>query len=206
MNVRLDDRLLACGEFARIDKIICDVGTDHALLPCWLVQQGACHVIASDINDGPLLSARETIEQFGCKGIELIKSDGLAGIPFAEDVIIAGMGGELIGRILSECSFLSDDFRCIVQPMTKAEELRRSMYLNGFEIIAEKAALAHGKIYTVIHGRYTGNRTEISDKFAFIGKNTDKAYIERQVKTLDKMGIGVEKYRRLAAEIREEMA
>ena len=205
MNVRLDERLLACGEFARLDKIICDVGTDHALLPCWLIQQGAVSVIASDINDGPLLSAKETIAQYGCGGITLVKSDGLKNIPFAEDVIIAGMGGELIGRILSECTFLSDDFRCILQPMTKAEELRRSMYGNGFEIITERTAHAHGKCYTVIHGRFTGKRAEIDDETAFFGKNADRAYIEKQLAALDKMGLGSEKYRLLAEKVRQRL-
>lgn len=205
MRVRLDERLLACGELVRLDKIICDVGTDHALLPCWLVQRGAKSVIACDINDGPLLSARETMGQYGCEGITLVKSDGLRNILFAEDVIIAGMGGELIGRILSECTFLSEDFRCILQPMTKAEELRRSMYRNGFEIISERTASAHGKCYTVIYGRYTGKTAEIDDETAFFGKNTDRAYIEKQLALLDKMGNGNPSCRMLADRVRRKL-
>ncbi|MBR4306202.1 MAG: tRNA (adenine(22)-N(1))-methyltransferase TrmK, partial [Ruminiclostridium sp.] len=62
MTVKLSPRLLAAAEFVRCDKSVCDVGTDHALLPCYLYQQGARSITASDINDGPLDAARETIE------------------------------------------------------------------------------------------------------------------------------------------------
>lgn len=178
--VSLDNRLALIAEFVRRDKIICDVGTDHALLPCYLVQTGATRVIASDINDGPLESARETMLLHKISGITLLKSDGLDNIPFAEDVIIAGMGGELISRILSRCKFLHKDLHLILQPMTKAEILRKELYKQGFEIAFEKTTCESGKHYVVISANYTGKTENIDKVFAVCGKIKDKAFLQKQ--------------------------
>lgn len=192
--IKLDERLGTIASLVRLDKRICDVGTDHALLPCFLWEQGARAVIASDVNDGPLLAAAETVKTYGCTGIELIKSDGLRGVPPCDDIIVAGMGGELISRIVTECSFITSDTRFILQPMTKAEELRRNLYKNGFSIILEKGAVSNGKVYTVIYARYTGEKTEIDDNFAFFGKNEDERYIKSVNSRLSKLAKGDGKY------------
>lgn len=188
--IRLDNRLAAAASLVRLDKSICDVGTDHALLPCFLWQKGARRVIASDINDGPLEAAAETVNKYNCKGIELIKSDGLKSVPPCDDIIIAGMGGELISRIISECSFITPDTRLILQPMTKAEELRRWLLENGFEIILEKGAFAAGKAYSVIYSRYTGEKRTCDDNFAYFGKSEDEAYIRSVNARLKKLSKG----------------
>ncbi len=195
MAVKLDPRLLTIAGMVRLDGKICDVGTDHALLPCYLFTQGAKNVIASDINDGPLKSAEETIRRYGAEsGVKTVKSDGLRSIPPCDDVIVAGMGGELIERIVSECTFKNANTRFILQPMTKAELLRRGLYKNGFEIIQEKTAESAGKIYTVMLVKFTGIEAEISDEFAFFGKNSDEVY-ERSVNVrLFKLAKGNEAY------------
>lgn len=188
--IRLDNRLAAAASLVRLDKSICDVGTDHALLPCFLWQSGARRIIACDINDGPLEAAAETVNKYNCTGIRLIKSDGLKSVPPCEDIIIAGMGGELISRIIFECSFITPDTRLILQPMTKAEELRRFLLENGFEIILEKGAFASGKAYSVIYSRYTGEKRECSDDFAYFGKSEDSAYIRSVNARLKKLSKG----------------
>lgn len=182
MTVKLSPRLLAAAEFVRRDKSVCDVGTDHALLPCYLYQQGARDITASDINDGPLEAARETIERYigeNCP-IKLVKSDGLDNIPYADDVIIAGMGGELIARIVTECRFLNKDVSFILQPMTKAETLRRELYKNGFRIDAEKTAKEGDKLYVIMKASYTGDCTCVSDAFSYAGLCRDREYLEKQ--------------------------
>ena len=198
MAVKLDPRLLTIAEMVRLDGKICDVGTDHALLPCYLYERGAGDVIASDINDGPLQAAEATVKLYGAeKAVRVMKSDGLRDIPPCGDVIIAGMGGELIARIVTECAFTDENTHFILQPMTKAEILRRELYGNGFEIAEERTAQSAGKIYTVMLVKYTGEKTEISDKFAFFGKNTDTAYIEAVKVKLRKMARGDKRYEEL---------
>ncbi len=189
--IRLDERLAAIASYVRTDVRICDVGTDHALLPCFLCEQGARDVIASDVNENPLEAARANVEKYGfADRIRLIRSDGLENIPPCGDVIIAGMGGELIAQIIGGCRFTSPDVRFILQPMTKAELLRRYLYSHGFEIAEEKGAAVSGKAYTVMLVQYTGKNRGITDEFAYFGKNTDKRYISKVNGQLGKLGKG----------------
>ena len=187
--IKLDERLAAAASFVRLDRRICDVGTDHALLPCYLCEQGAMDVIASDVNENPLEAARANIEKYGfADRIRLIRSDGLAEIPPCDDVIIAGMGGELIARIIGGCTFVTPDTRFILQPMTRAEHLRRFLYSAGFEITEEKGAFSAGKAYTVILAAYTGEKRAITDDFAYFGKCGDPRYINKVNGQLGKLG------------------
>lgn len=182
MTVKLSPRLLAAAELVDTSGSVCDVGTDHALLPCYLYQKGVKNIIASDINDGPLVAAKETIEKYigsDCP-IRLVKSDGLRNIDYADNVIVAGMGGELIARIICECSFLKPDISFILQPMTKAEVLRKELYKNGFRITAEKTAEEGDKLYVIIKAQYTGKSEEVSDVFSYTGLCKDKKYLEKQ--------------------------
>lgn len=198
MAVKLDPRLLTIAQMVRIDGKICDVGTDHALLPCFLYQQGAGDIIASDINDGPLRSAEATIKLYGAeKCVSVLKSDGLRSVPPCDDVIIAGMGGELIARIVTECAFTNKNTHFILQPMTKAEILRSELYKNGFEITEERTAVSAGKTYTVMLVIHTGAKKDIDDRFAFFGKNTDESYIEYVKEKLRKKARGNERYKEL---------
>ena len=92
----LSPRLLACARLVSGAGCCCDVGTDHAYLPVYLLQQGICtSVIASDIGEGPLQYARQTAARWGLSDrIRILLSDGLQQIPDAgiTDVVIAGMG------------------------------------------------------------------------------------------------------------------
>ena len=175
----LSARLAAAAEMVRKGGVICDVGTDHALLPCRLWLDGERKLIAADINAGPLLSARQTISHYigDENAVRLVLSDGLDKIDYADDVIIAGMGGELIARIILGCRFLCKDTHFILQPMTKAEVLRRELYKNGFYIEKELAVKDAGRLYVVMSVYYDGQSRETDDTFAYIGKVRDTAYL-----------------------------
>ena len=202
-NVHLDRRLKTVAELVRLDKRIADIGTDHALVPCWLFRQGAKEIYASDIAEGPLSRAKVTAEQFGITEIRLLLSDGLNNIPPVDDVIVAGMGGEMIADIVSRCSFLNEDMHFILQPMTKDNVLRRELYKNGFEIAEEKTASVSKKVYTVMLCTYTGIKKDIDDAFAFIGKNRDGPYLEKVLDKLGKMGKGEPKYLELKKQLED---
>lgn len=175
----LSARLAAAAKMVRKGGVICDVGTDHALLPCRLWLDGERKLIAADINEGPLLSARQTISHYigDENAVRLVLSDGLDKIDYADDVIIAGMGGELIARIILGCRFLCKDTHFILQPMTKAEVLRRELYKNGFYIEKELAVKDAGRLYVVMSVYYDGQSRETDDTFAYIGKVRDTAYL-----------------------------
>lgn len=194
----MDARLSAIAELVRLDRRICDVGTDHALLPCLLYRRGARDIIACDINDGPLKAASAAVLREGAQdGIRVMKSDGLRDVPPCEDIIVAGMGGELIARIVTECRFVTGETRFILQPMTRAETLRRELYRHGFEIMLENGVSAGGRVYTVLLVRFTGELSEIDDSFAFFGKNTDPRYIASVNRRLRRLAEGDPYYKTL---------
>lgn len=190
----------------RSGRVAADIGCDHAQLACFLAENVSSSVIASDVRDGPLEAARKTVFESGVKNVTIIKSDGLDKIDFADDVIICGMGGELIARIISGCRFLSEDTRFILQPMTKANYLRCWLCENGYEIIEEKAAYDAGFFYTVMLVRYTGVVCEPDEIFALIGKNTDGGYLSKVAEKLLKSAEGMDKssaYKDEAAKLRD---
>ena len=198
--ISLDNRLKTAAALCRSDGIVCDVGTDHALLACYLAKNGAKEVIASDINDGPLEAARRTVEQEGCNNVRVVKSDGLREIGYADDVIICGMGGELIADIIAGCRFLSEGTRFILQPMTKPEILRERLYADGFEILEERTAYDGKRAYVIMLAAYTGDRLDIDELFAFTGKVTDAEFLRLTAKKLIKNARGMESSESFAEE------
>lgn len=209
-----DHRLKAAAELCREGKTAADVGCDHAQLACFLAQTKSKLVIASDVRDGPLEAARRTVFEQNVTNVKVVKSDGLKSIDFADDVIICGMGGELIADIISGCKFLNADTRFILQPMTKANYLRCWLCENGFEIIEERAAYEDQRIYAIMYVRYTGERNVPDEIFALCGKMTDGGYLrktaEKLLKKADGMSLSgsagcaggeVEKIREIAAAI-----
>lgn len=186
----LSPRLAAAAGMVRKGGEICDVGTDHALLPCRLYLDGERKLTAADINEGPLLSAKQTVMHYIGKedAVRLVLSDGLDKIDYADDVIIAGMGGELIARIISGCRFLSENTHFILQPMTKVEVLRRELYKNGFYIEKELTARENDRNYVIMSAYFGGEKCEITDAFAYAGKVTDKEYLTAVCERLNRAG------------------
>ncbi len=151
-----------------------DVGCDHAKLSVYLVQSGLCDkVYACDINDGPLEKARLTLSSRSYKGktldnyIDVIKTDGLCGMEkiCAQRIFILGMGGELIANILDNAAFLKDEqnkgkIGLVLQAMTSADDLRKYLYVNGFEIRDEELVLDKGRTYSVMLCVYDGVKRE----------------------------------------------
>lgn len=160
----LNSRLHACADLIRPGAHVCDVGTDHAQLAVYLLEQGiAADVIASDIGEGPLQAAARTIEAHGLTDrIRTILSDGLQSIPpeGLTDIVIAGMGGETMIHILESAPFSLEGKRLILQPMTKARELRRWLFSAGFLITAETCVRDDRYLYAVMCAEFTGDQRE----------------------------------------------
>ncbi|HIZ16447.1 MAG TPA: class I SAM-dependent methyltransferase [Firmicutes bacterium] len=161
-------------QFCRDGAAIADIGTDHAYLPIYLVQTGrAVRAIASDIATGPLNSAKKNIDAAGLAGlIELRLGDGLTtiGAQDADDIFICGMGGLVMSEMIDSAAWLKHgDKRLILQPMTKAYELRKFLFSNGFDIIAEKAVRDARKIYTVMCAEYVGG-VDYEDLLCYTGR------------------------------------
>lgn len=198
--ISLDARLLACAEYVSGKGIACDVGTDHAYLATYLIESGRCnYVIASDINDGPLQSARRTIEKHEYQEkIALIKSDGLKKIDNngITDVIIAGMGAETICQIIEDTKWLRSGVNLVLQPMTKEPTLRKWLYMNGFEILCEQAVIEDDYSYVIMRVGYTGIKKRIGSFMAYTGKldfskEQSKTYLGFKARRLMVQGEGL---------------
>ncbi len=171
----LDARLTQVAAFVRNGSRLADIGTDHALLPAELVRQGICtYAIASDIKEGPVAAATRTVAEAGLadkinirlgSGLETVKPDEV------DDIVIAGMGGETIAMILNDAPWVKHErYRLVLQPMTRAEKLRRYLWENGFDILTE-VALQEGKHwYTVIHAEFVGNSFIPDELLCHIGR------------------------------------
>ena len=162
-------RLTAVLSQVRRGSTVADVGTDHAHLPIALCMLGiAERVIASDVRDGPIASARENIGAYGLTDrITVVKTDGLHGIEAydPDDVLISGMGGELIVRILGEAPFVKKiGKRLVLQPQTHPELVRGYLAENGFRIVCETVAEDDGgRLYQIVTAEYDGTVRAVED-------------------------------------------
>ena len=140
-------------------KICADVGTDHAYVPIKLSEAGI-KVIATDIMPGPLKIAAENVKKQGAD-VELRLGAGLSPIKKGEvdSVIIAGMGGEMIEKILSEDADKTDGVTFILQPMNRQYELRTFLLNNGCYIVDEDLAQEGYKVYNLILATKDGTKS-----------------------------------------------
>ena len=158
--ITLDKRLSAVAALVRPGSRLADIGTDHAYLPVHLVQAGVCpSAIASDIGSGPLDAARRTVTENDLTSeIALRLGNGLATVSAGEveDIAIAGMGGETIVAILEAAPWVQNEgVRLILQPMTRAEDLRRWLLGNGFSVLEEHLIIDGRHLYPVLAAEYT---------------------------------------------------
>ena len=153
---------------------VIDVGTDHAYLPIYLVgQEISSRALACDINRGPIESARKNIASANLADkIDTLCTDGLHGAEnFApDDILIFGMGGELIIRILSEASWVKNPaIGLVLQPMTRAHLLRRWLLENGFAIVGE--TITHeDRYYQTIAARFSDKNEEYTEEELLLGR------------------------------------
>lgn len=171
----LGARLALCADLVRPGSALCDVGTDHAYLPIWLLKTGKIpRALACDVNSGPLEAARRDGEKYQVGGeLTLRLSDGLRQVTpeEAEDVVIAGMGGELILRIVEETPWLREgERRLVLQPMSSVPELRRGLRRLGFAVLEEHAVRDGGKVYSAFTAESARGAVKTDDLYPWMGK------------------------------------
>lgn len=83
-------------------------------------------------------------------------SDGLQGIPpdAADTIIMAGMGGDLMVRILEAAPWVCDDrYTLILQPQSAGQALRQYLAEHSFAIEREALAKDGHFFYTVLRAK-----------------------------------------------------
>lgn len=190
--------------------VLADIGTDHAYIPIEAVKRGmAERAIACDIAEGPLKIAGENVAAEGLTGIiELCIADGLGGIApgSADTIVIAGMGGALMSRILTqghETAYLAKTL--ILSPQSDFSMFRGTLLRLGFGTVSETCVFDEGKYYFIIKAKpgmaapgYTDFELEYGRGSLFdeAGAQARAEYINNQLKT----------YRTIAAVLEAESA
>ncbi len=215
MHITNNKRLLEAARLLGERESVADIGTDHALLPIYLVKNGlAKRVIASDIAKGPLAVAKSNIEKFGLSDyISLRLAKGLEGVAPEEcdAVTVLGMGGETIAEIIDNAEWLRDEkYTLILQPMSCDDRLREYLIKNGFVIKREVGVEDKGKFYTVMQVTFSKEKISYTPGFKYIGKLSEdqnpaaNEFINRRIKSLKKCAeeiTGIKVKSQLLAEI-----
>ena len=192
-------RLRAIAELAPDCRVLADIGTDHAYVPAAVLLEGkAERAVAADIGRGPLDRARLTAEKYGLSDrMDLRLGDGLSVLaPGEADVIvIAGMGGDSITEILAAAPWSRDGALLLLQPMSKAEVLRRWLPENGYAVGAEELTQERGVLYPILTVR--GGEMPPADGerawggFLLEGDPLWGRYLEEKILTLRRTAAGL---------------
>ena len=171
----MSKRLAAAADFVREGKTAADVACDHGKLSAFLLGSGKTPFIyATDIKKQPLKKAEELLASLGMESrSRCLLTDGLHGVPGNEvdDVIMAGIGGDLTARIISEAPWLKDSRKHLVLvPASKHERLRTYLAENGFLVKAERAVFEAGHVYTVMSVSYDGAKRQLGVTERWLGK------------------------------------
>lgn len=148
----LSERLESILHMVPPSRCVADVCCDHAQVAVELVRRGrAERAIACDLRRGPLQRAAQYIREAGLgNAIETRQGDGLDTLAAgeAETVVLAGIGGDLMLRILT--GRLRDFGTFILSPQSMHGKLRHFLYDNGMEIQEERMIREGGKYYLIL--------------------------------------------------------
>lgn len=183
---------------------LADVGTDHGYLPVYLLQRRRIRdAVAADIGAEPLAHARRTAEAYGVEEIDFRLCDGLRDIAPDEvdTVVIAGMGGETIIAILEGAAWTKDGAHTLLlQPMTKAADLRYWLSVNGYRFTEERLVWDKNYLYPVLRVTGGGTPQALAERQALTGValDNDPLYREYLTQQADKLRRTAEGLRRSA--------
>ena len=123
------DHLAKCKTFA-------DVGCDHGYVAEAMLSMGKCDfAYVTDVSAVCLKKAEELLRGSFSGKYEAIVTDGLKNVPKVDQVLIAGMGGELICDILKNADFLPERF--VLQPMKNADKVRKTVIDLGYKMVRD---------------------------------------------------------------------
>ncbi len=169
-------RLRAIAGMVTKGNRLADVGCDHGYLSIWLVSEKTVpSAIAMDVRPGPLSRARENITRYGLEDyIETRLSDGLAKLEPGEGdtLVIAGMGGPLMERILKDGAKVREGFQeLILQPQSDLPHFRHFLSEIGWEIVREEMIKEDGKFYPMMKAvrNKTGKKIMYTEAEAWFG-------------------------------------
>lgn len=152
--INISERLKCVAGLVNKGARVADIGTDHAYLPIYLVQNGISNkVYACDVRKEPLRRAKLHIDEYGLSDkITTQLCDGLKGINKGDvdTVTICGMGGKLMKNILKAgIDKLGDNTQLVLSAQSELRDFRKYLLEAGIDIKSEHMLLEDGKYYFI---------------------------------------------------------
>lgn len=152
--INISERLKCVASLVNKGARVADIGTDHAYLPIYLVQNGISNkVYACDVRKEPLRRAKLHIDEYGLSDKITTKlCDGLKGINKCDvdTVTICGMGGKLMKNILKAgIDKLGDNTQLVLSAQSELKDFRKYLLETGIDIKSEHMLLEDGKYYFI---------------------------------------------------------
>ena len=172
--MKLGNRLLAVAHLVEEGSIVADIGTDHAYLPIYLVENKIIDkAFACDVHTGPYQAAKQAVKNNVLEQkIEVRLGDGISVLApnEANFLTIAGMGGTTMIEILSaKPQVLCNISGMVLQPQNAANALRKWLWQNGWCIADEELVIDEGRMYEILLVKH-GKEAAADDILADIGK------------------------------------
>ncbi|MFR4895488.1 MAG: tRNA (adenine(22)-N(1))-methyltransferase [Blautia hansenii] len=165
-ELQISRRLKAVAGFVGKGCVLADVGCDHGYIPIYLRRRTRFEG-HSIVNEGPLCGRKAHIREWGLENyIETRLSDGVQALKRGEvqSVVIAGMGGPLMEKILLEGrEVLLEISELILQPQSEIAHFRKFLAQQGYRIVQEDMIEEEGKYYPMmkaVHGKMSW-KTEV---------------------------------------------
>lgn len=157
-------------------KVVFDVGADHGILSALILNTGKSKMVyASDISEKSLEKTEILAKKLGLeKKLKCIVSDGLDNFDKSIEsdlVIIAGMGGNEILKIISRISDFSKYKAFLLQPAQDFYVLRQFLTTSGFEFVQDEIVEDKGKYYANIVCKKSDKPSVLSDIQLYFGKD-----------------------------------
>ena len=201
MEIRLSKRLGAVASYVQKGSRLADVGSDHAYLPLFLVENSTIDfAVAGEVVQGPYQSALKNVAQAGqLEQIQVRLANGLSAIESSDQIdtiTIAGMGGRLIADILeADLAKLAGVQRLILQPNNREDELRIWLQEQGFQIVAEEMVTENQKFYEILVVEPgTMELTPLEQRFGpFLLQEKSSVFLAKWQSELEKLTRSLEK-------------
>lgn len=153
--MRISKRLQAVVNQVHSQGVVADIGCDHGFTLISLVsEKKASAGIAMDIHDGPLQRVREHVTEHGLsEQIQIRKSDGTGNLRAgeADTIVISGIGGALMERILRERIWVTQSAsELVLSPQSEIYKVRHALHDLDFRIVSEDMVFDMGKYYTIL--------------------------------------------------------
>ncbi len=167
--MKLNKRLTTISAFInKRDKVI-DIGCDHNLLAIYMYQKEGIKIVGSDINPEPLKLAKANLEKYDLSNtLELRLGDGLSTISNEDTIVISGMGGLLITKILDNINDYNIS-KLIISPNDNFPLTREFITSKGYKIDSEIMVKDSNKYYLVSVYKKGNEKTNY-----FFGKLSNK--------------------------------